>query len=279
MPHPARPPFRDAPDGPVMVAIGPGTFTMGSPPDEPQRSVGDVEGPAHEVSVTRPFAIGRYAVTVAEFTAFADTAGHEVPDELLTDELGRWAIRERRSFRNPGFAQDGSHPVVGVSWLDADAYARWLAGHTGAPYRLPSEAEWEYAARAGTTTPFWWGDRITTDDANYDGDWVYDGGAPGVRRGRTVPVDCFRPNPWGLHQVSGNVWEWCADTWVAGYDDGPFDERPRTGGGTGSRVLRGGSWLNGPWNLRSAMRLGDPEDFRHPTFGLRVARDLPAPPA
>ncbi|HEX9994448.1 MAG TPA: SUMF1/EgtB/PvdO family nonheme iron enzyme [Acidimicrobiales bacterium] len=257
--------FQDAPDAPPMVAVPAGTFPMGSPPDEPQRSVGDVEGPRHAVRIRRPFAIGRDAVTVAEFTAFVDDSGHEVPDVLLTGEYGHWAVRDRRSFRDPGFPQDGSHPAVGLNWLDADAYARWLAERTGRPYRLPSEAEWEYAARAGTTTRYWWGHRITADDANYDGD-----------RGGTVPVGSFRPNPWGLYQVSGNVWEWCADTWVAGYGTGPVDERPRRVEGEPSRVLRGGSWLNGPWNVRSAMRLGDPEGFRHPTFGVRVAVDLPA---
>ena len=258
---------------PWMVVIEPGQFLMGSPATERQRSVNGTEGPQRLVTVSSGFAIGCFAVTRAEFELFVRESGYAIADELLTDEHGRWLVRERRSFRNPGFVQNNDHPVVGANFFDALAYVNWLSSQTGRAYRLPSEAEWEYAARAGTTSAFWWGDDITTDQANYDGDYRYADGPAGHRRGMTVPVNRFAPNPWGLHQVHGNVWEWCADCWVADYKDGPFDQLPRTFE-SDNRVLRGGSWLNGPWNLRSAMRLGDPADFRHPTFGFRVARDL-----
>ena len=151
-------------------------------------------------------------------------------------------MRKGRSFRNPGFAQDDSHPVVCVNWDDAKAYAKWLSGKTGKDYRLLSEAEWEYACRAGTSTPFWWGSSISTEQANYDGNYTFGGGRKGEYRQRTVPVKSFEPNPWGLYQVHGNVGEWCEDCWNESYNGAPSDGSAWTAGDCAFRLLRGGSW-------------------------------------
>lgn len=169
-----------------------------------------------------------------------------------------WKQDAKYSWRNPGFPQDDRHPVVCVNWDDAQAYVTWLREVTRKPYRLLSEAEWEYAARAGKTTPFWWGPSISTAQANYGGNHTYAGGAKGVWRKGTVPVDHaheqFGPNPWGLHQVHGNVWEWCADCWNQTNEGNPGDGSARTSGDCSAHVLRGGSWVNPPMLLRAACR-------------------------
>ncbi len=184
------------------------------------------------------------------------------------------------SWRDPGFAQDDSHPVVWVNWDDAQAYVAWLSRACSASYRLPSEAEWEYGCRAGTVTPFWWGSSITPEQANYDGsEYPYKGGGTeGEYRRRTVPAENFEANPRGLYQVHGNVWEWCEDPWHDSYADKPADLK-KTGGAcsTGDSswgVLRGGSWYNNPRNLRSACRNRNTTDIRYDDIGFRVARTL-----
>jgi hypothetical protein len=170
--------FCDIDGGPEMVAVPAGKFMMGSPETELGRY--DSEGPQHEVTVAHPFAVGRHAVTRGQFAAFVKATGHKMS--------GRW--------RNPGFEQDDRHPVVCISWDDAKAYAAWLEEITTRPYRLLTEAEWEYAARAGTTTPFWWGSSITPAQANYNGNYDYAGGSStGEYRKGTVPVSSFQPNP------------------------------------------------------------------------------------
>ncbi len=138
-------------------------------------------------------------------------------------------------------------PIVGISWDDARAYVAWLSKASGASYRLPSEAEWEYACRAGSVTPFWWGSSISPHQANYDGNYTYEGGGSrGEYRKRTVPAKHFDANPWGLYQVHGNVWEWCEDLWHDSYADKPGSLKASgaawTTGDGGPRVLRGGSW-------------------------------------
>jgi formylglycine-generating enzyme required for sulfatase activity len=188
--------FKDHALGPEMAIIPKGQFVMGSPAGEEGRE--DSEGPQHPVAIGAPFALGRLAVTLAEFGAFVEATGHAMPDELYTFENDKWESRKGRSFRNPGFAQTPRHPVVGVNWQDASAYCQWLSKTTGKGYRLPSEAEWEYACRAGTSTPFWWGSAISTDDANYDGNYTYGGGKKGQYRKATVPVESFKPNPRGV---------------------------------------------------------------------------------
>jgi len=189
--------FQDFAEGPEMVVIPPGKFLMGSPEKEPGR-FGD-EGPEHEVTISKSFAIGRYAVTFEEW----DYAQSDKDWRRITG-------LEPRKPEDEGWGR-GNRPVIDVSWDDAHAYMKWLSAKTGHEYRLPYEAEWEYAARAGTETPFWWGASITPDQANYDGNYPYGDSKKGEFRGRILPVDRFEPNPWGLYQVQGNVWEWCAD--------------------------------------------------------------------
>ena len=242
--------FKDIEDGPEMAVAPAGKFMMGSPEDEPERS--EDEGPQHAVTIPEPFAIGRCAVTRGQFAAFVASTGYD-------------AGTGARSWREPGFAQDDNHPVARVSWNDAQAYVAWLSKACGASYRLPSEAEWEYACRAGTVTPFWWGSSITPDQANYDGsaDPYKGGGAKGEYRERTVPAKNFEANPWGLYQVHGNVWEWCEDRWHDSYADKPANLKTTghawTTGESGLRVLRGGSWGSDPRFLRSAYRVGTPQ--------------------
>ncbi len=239
---------------PEMIALPGGEFWMGSPEREPERY--DDEGPRHRVRI-KPFAIGKTAVTFAQYDAFAKATGREYPRDA------KWGR--------------GDRPVIHVSWEDAVSYAQWLSGQTGRPYRLPSEAEWEYAARAGTKTPFSTGRCIHTNQANYYGDYDYNGcGAKtGVHRGRTVPVGSLPANPWGLHEVHGNVWEWVQDRWHGNYNGAPTDGSAWEGGDAAGRMLRGGSWSFHPRNLRAAKRYCRSQHDRDINVGFRIARTLP----
>jgi len=263
--------FRDgeARWAPEMVVVPAGEFLMGSPENEEGRY--DDEGPQHRVTIAKPFAVGRFAITRGEFSAFVDEAGHKIPDEAFTYEGGKWELRKGRSFRNPGFSQDDSHPVVCVNWDDAKAYLKWVSAKTGKDYRLLSEAEWEYSCRAGTATPFWWGSSVSTEQANYDGNYTIGGGKKGEYRQKTVPVKSFQPNPWGLYQVHGNVWEWCEDCWNGNYNGAPVDGSAWTSGDCTRRVFRGGSWSNYPQNLRAAFRSNFDPQNRIYGRGFRVA--------
>jgi formylglycine-generating enzyme required for sulfatase activity len=164
--------------------------------------------------------------------------------------------------------------VINVSWNDAHAYVAWLSRKTGKTYRLLSEAEREYVTRAETSTAFWWGTSVSTNQANYDGRFGYEGGPSGQYRERTMPVDSFQPNPWGLYQIHGNVWEWTEDCYQENYNGVPQDGAPRTGGDCPTRVVRGGSWASAPLLLRSANRGGDAPGSRGLDLGFRVARTL-----
>jgi formylglycine-generating enzyme required for sulfatase activity len=165
--------------------------------------------------------------------------------------------------------------VINVNYKDAKAYTEWLSQKTGHAYRLPSEAEWEYAARAGTTTPFHFGETINTDQANYNGNYAYSGGPKGVYRRQTVAVGSYRGNALGLHDVHGNVWEWVEDCWNNNYADAPSDTNVWKAGDCRHRVMRGGSWNNSPWHVRSAFRIWHGTWERDSMFGFRVARTLP----
>lgn len=259
-----------------MVHLPAGSFLMGSPDDEHGRSPGDLEGPRRAIVIAAPFALAVTPVTRADFEIFARETGFAAGGVVAADANGAWSRDDTRTFRDPGFPQAADHPVVGIGWPDAVAYAVWLSARTGRLYRLPGEAEWEYAARAGTTTPFWWGDTIGPDDANCDHRHGYGRQAPaGGWRGGTCPVRTYRPNPWGFFQTAGNVWEWCADDHAPHLADLPCDGAPFCSGhAAADKTLRGGSYLNGPWNLRSACRLGDPPGFRHASFGFRLACSL-----
>ncbi|MEZ5907878.1 MAG: SUMF1/EgtB/PvdO family nonheme iron enzyme [Hyphomicrobiaceae bacterium] len=246
--------FKDCDTCPEMVVVPAGSFLMGSPQSEPERY--KAEGPQVRVSITRPFAVGKFAVTFDEWDAC-------VADGGCTHKPG-----------DQGWGR-GRRPVINVNWVDANQYARWLSRKTGHTYRLLSEAEREYVTRAGTTTPFWWGTSITPDQANYDGNYVYAGGGrKGEYRKRTVPVDSFRPNPWGLYNVHGNVWEWTADCWNDSHAGNPGDGTARTTGDCSRRVVRGGSWDISSQYSRSACRVGVASDGRSDLFGFRLARTL-----
>jgi formylglycine-generating enzyme required for sulfatase activity len=266
----------DAPWCPEMVVIPAGEFLMGSPPDELER--GDWEGPQHRVTIPSRFAIGRYAVTVAEYRRFVETTGHRHEGGMYVWTGSEWKQDASKSWQDPGFAQTDRNPVVGVSWRDAVAYCEWLAKEAGQPYRLPSEAEWEYACRAGTTTPFSFGETINPEQANYDGNHTYAKGAKGVYRQKTVPVGSLPANRWRLYEMHGNVWEMVEDVWHDSYRGAPADGSAWTEGkGTNSyrnRVNRGGSWIDLPRRCRSADRNVDGPDDRYRILGFRVARTL-----
>ncbi len=164
--------------------------------------------------------------------------------------------------------------MINVSWDDAKQYVKWLSKATGKTYRLLSESEWEYAARAGTTTPFSFGETISTDEANYNGDYTYGAGSKGERRDKTVEVGSFAVNGFGLAVMHGNVWEWVEDCYINSYKDGPNTEAPRTTGSCDIRVLRGGSWGINPRVLRSANRYRIQPGSRFAYGGFRLARTL-----
>jgi formylglycine-generating enzyme required for sulfatase activity len=242
--------FRDCPNCPEMVVVPAGHFTMGSPANEPSRGKDEAQV---RVSIAAPFAVGRFAVTFDEWEACVADGGCVTVSD---DGWGR-----------------GKRPVINVFFYQATAYAQWVARKTGKTYRLLSEAEREYVTRAGTTTPFWWGSSITLKQANYDGsaEPYKGGGSKGEFRKRTVPVDSFEPNPWGLYNVHGNVWEWTEDCWNDSNIGNPGDGRARTTGDCNSRVLRGGSWYNTPISLRSAFRSNSQING---SVGFRLARTL-----
>jgi formylglycine-generating enzyme required for sulfatase activity len=254
---------------PAMVALPAGRFLMGSPNDEAGRLA--VEGPQHLITIEKPFAIGKFAVTVDQFGAFVAETAHAVGATCGQWNGVKWQD-EPGSFRKPGFRQAGDHPAVCVSWEDAQSYVGWLSSKTAQQFRLLTEAEWEYAARAGTETPYWWGTSISAHQANYNAGASnnLDGNNHPWRQ-KTTPASGFEPNPWGLYQMHGNVWEWVEDRWRCDYGgDITHREIPTVC----KRVLRGGSWKNGPRGLRSARRHAAEPGFRRSDVGFRIARTL-----
>ena len=273
---PARSPgdvFRDCKSCPQMVVVPAGDYTMGSPSSEKDRR--DDESPRHRVTISKSFAVGKYEVTRDEFKEFVSNTGHLSGRGCNFWAGEKWKKSDVYSWRNPGFEQGEDAPVVCVNWNDAKAYVKWLSGETGHQYRLLSESEWEYVARAGTTAPFHFGRTISTDHANYDGEFVGGSGQEGVFREKTVSVGSFPSNGYGLHDVHGNVWEWVEDCWHASYADAPKDGRAwTTRGDCTYHVLRGGSWIDLPRSLRAANRSGNETGFRYNFNGFRVARTL-----
>ena len=246
--------LRDCEACPQLVVVPSGSFMMGSPDSEWGRF--NNEGPQREVTITEPFAVGVYEVTFGEWDACVSEGGcngYQPPGE--------------------GWGR-GGRPVINVSWDDARAYVTWLSQRTGERYRLLSESEWEYVARAGTMEPFHTGATISADQANYDSSYTYGSGQKGRYRGRTVQVGTFSPNAFGLHEVHGNVWEWTQDCWNEDYTGAPTDSRAWETGECEQRVLRGGSWGDVPWLLRSADRGKNEPGMRDPKIGFRIARTL-----
>ena len=257
-----------------MVVIPAGSFRMGSPSHERWRN--EAEGPVHEVTIDVPFALGRYEVTVAEFGRFVDETGHSTGnscDVVAPEERTGW------DWRNPNFSQNGRHPVVCVHWNDAQAYAAWLSRRTGREYRLPSESEWEYAARAGTATARPWDESeqcqyVNGADASFSTSYTSLIAAASCRDGHvhTAPVGSFDANGWGLHDMLGNVGEWTDDCLNDNYVGAPSDGSAWKDGDCGYRMMRGGSWMYGPSFLRLARRFV--EGSGNSGGGFRVARTL-----
>lgn len=246
--------FKECDVCPEMVVVPSGSFVMGSPPNEPGREAS--EGPQHKVTFAREFAVGRFAVTFDEWDAcVADGGcdGYKPGDK----NFGR-----------------GNRPVINISWKHARSYAAWLSRKTARTYRLLSEAEREYVTRAGTTVPYWFGATISSREANFNALIPGPGSARGSISDKTVPVDRFAPNPWGLYQVHGNVQEWVEDCWNGNYRGAPTDGSAWTKGDCKRRVLRGGGF-DGLWEyLRSAHRHRQEIDIALYTYGFRVARTL-----
>jgi len=258
--------FRDCEHCPEMVALPTGSFMMGSPPRERGR-FGD-EGPAHRVVVSDPFAVGIYEVTQGQFRRFSDDVGYSTGIE--------WVCRIS--------VAESSHPAACVDWSDARAYVEWLSELTGDDYRLLSEAEWEYAARSGTVTARYWGDSESEQCGNGNGADAALRATSAGRRSSAVPCDdgyaqtspagSFDANGFGLHDMLGNVWEWTQDCWNESYNSASGDGGAREIGDCTRRVIRGGSWRNGPELLRSASRSGNFTDDQRAFLGFRVARTL-----
>jgi formylglycine-generating enzyme required for sulfatase activity len=235
--------FRDCADCPEMVVIGPGSFNMGE-------AGYSRETPVHPVSIGHAFAIGKYDVTFDEWDACvaAGGCGGLRPGD---DGWGR-----------------GRRPVINVTWDDAQSYVAWLSRRTGQQYRLPSESEYEYAMRGGTSTAFWWGDSIGRGNANCEGC-----GSPWDNR-QTAPVGSFKPNPFGVYDAIGNITRWVQDLWHANYAGAPTDGSAWETGDPVRRVMRGGSWFNGPARQHAAFRNGDSPRVRNAKIGFRIARTL-----
>lgn len=272
--------FRDCPDCPEMLSIPPGKFLMGSPADEVDKWEGGREDPRHPVTIGQAFAMGRYEVTRAQYARFqADTGRPPAPCVQWLE--GRWAHDPARSWRDPGFPQEDNHPVVCVSWEDATAYAAWLSRQTGKHYRLPTEAQWEYAARAGATAARYWGERIddgcafaNISDASLKREQNVDG-LVSCDDGHvfTAPVGSYRPNVFGLYDALGNAWEWTEDCWTLGYIGAPDDGSARLDGDCSVRVPRGASWNSHRNNVRLANRGSYMATIGFYHIGFRVARD------
>ncbi|SAK91190.1 serine/threonine kinase [Caballeronia fortuita] len=238
--------LKDCPACPVLIPLSAGSFTMGSNNDDP------AEKPPHRVSVGRAFAIGKYEVTVEQWNACVDAG----------------ACTKIAPEGESATPSSGSAPMRNVSWDDAQVYVKWLSKVGGKPYRLPTEAEWEYAARGGTQSTYWWGDQMKKGTAD-----CKDCGDPYKAEG-PVPVGSFAANPYGLYDMNGSVWEWVADCWHSSYKNAPADGRAWDDPSCSVRVIRGGSWREGAAYMQSATRFKYSSSVRQSQNGFRVARDM-----
>lgn len=281
-------PFRDCPDCPEMQRVPAGTFVMGTPGADAHAATTRAESQSLIVRIPRPFALGRTEVTRREYRTFVADAAYEAKGPCVTwdDTLGRFAADRARGPENPGRPREArdDQPVSCVSWLDAKAYVQWLSRKTGKAYRLPSEAEWEYAARAGSATRWPWGD-AAADGCEFAN--LYDlsareqfafGWEPVRCRDRypdIAPVGALRANAFGLFDLIGNVAEWVEDCYTDSYVGRPRDGRAWVWtGGCPRRVLRGGSWTSPAERARSASRDALDPVLHADTIGFRVALDL-----
>lgn len=282
--------FRDCAECPEMLIIASGEFEMGS--EETTEVIGQErpEGPVHHVTIRRPFALGKTEVTNRQFEAFV-----KATEYTPSDACSKWrgeVVKFGGDWRDPDYGREPlpEDPVVCVSWFDAKAYVQWLAEKTGKPYRLPSEAEWEYSARGGSKTTWPWGKGAehVCRHANvfdqegaateYAREYVTWSGEPcSDGHGRVAPVGSFEPNPFGLHDMIGNVWEWVEDCSLWLYPESASTEEPvQVKGDCEKRAVRGGSWLTRIDRQRPTFRGRDPEALASHIFGFRVARDVVA---
>lgn len=276
--------FRECADCPEMLVLPAGTFRMGSREDEPGRAAD--EGPAREVTIGSPFAIARYELTRGQYEAFLRSTNHPVGGDCITDRRKPfdWKPDAETTLRDPGYPQTDRHPVVCVSWHDAQAFVAWLNARTGGGYRLPSEAEWEYAARAGSRTAYFWGDDVDEGCAFMNGtDETARDKYPAIefmkcRDGalNTLPVGSYRANAFGLFDMTGNVAEWIAGCATPDYSKLAPDGRDQAGD-CARRMVRGGSWGTIPRQQRSAERIRYAPGDRDDSIGIRLVRSLDRP--
>lgn len=264
-----------------MVVIPAGRFDMGSPESEEDRD--DDEGPVHRVRVTA-FALSKTEITRTQFEAFVKDTGYNAGNKCWTLADGKFKEREG-SWRKPGYPQDGGHPVTCISWNDAQAYAKWVSRKTGKQYRLPTEAEWEYAARGNTRNSRYWGDnpKKACTYANVS-DRTAKAKIPGTLSwlahnctdsfAYTAPAGRFKANVFGLKDMLGNLWEWTEDSYHDSYDGAPASGGSWQGNGA-KHALRGGSWNSDPQNVRASVRNSNRPTLRFSIFGFRLARRLP----
>jgi sulfatase modifying factor 1 len=284
--HPVGSTFRDCAGCPEMVVIPAGRFKMGSPPDEPGRDLRGAEDPQHWVSIPRPFAVGKYEVLRDEWAMFVAETGQPDPPgcNIHQPKPPQWPTIKGLNWHNTGFSQTGRDPAVCMSWNEAKAFTKWLSAKTGKRYRLLSEAEWEYAARAGTATAHPWGER--PEDA-----CLYANGSDLTRHNQypewpvdqpctdgfafTAPAGSFRPNAFGLYDMLGNVAEMTEDCLYFSYGGAPTDGSARETGNCSRRINRGDTWTSTPGRLRPAARgFDDATLTRVVDLGFRLARDL-----
>ena len=259
---------------PEMVAIPSGTFIIGCKlgRDDVEGGCAYLEKPAHEVSISA-FHLAKTEVTVAQFSAFVEATGYKTSAETagsclsLTDN-GNWDDFKGYLWRQLGFKQGDDHPVACISWNDTQAYLKWLNQATGKHYRLPTEAEWEYAARGGRESAYSWGNETGKGSANCAHEFC------GDKFEYTSPVSSFAANGYGLYDMGGNVWEWCQDDYGIYAAEAQQDPLGKKIGSIGSfRILRGGSWGEMLWSMRSAYRSNGTPDYRSSDAGFRVAND------
>jgi formylglycine-generating enzyme required for sulfatase activity len=268
--------FKDCRECPDMVVIPPGTFSMGSPADEKDRT--KTEDPQHEVTIRHAFALAKAPVTRDQYEKFVRATHRPLEKNCeYFDKVSQkdWIVDGKRSWMRPGVSNEGTDPVVCVSWDDAADYIAWInqkvSHHKNGPYRLPTEAEWEYAARAGTTTPYWQGAEIGKNTANCAGC-----GSKWDDK-ETAPVGSFPANPFHLLDMNGNAWQWVADCWQESYADASPEGAARSNGNCAVRGVRGGGFMSPPAELRSAARFRWPQVGANFSIGFRIARTLDQP--
>ncbi|WP_303980741.1 SUMF1/EgtB/PvdO family nonheme iron enzyme [Dongia mobilis] len=273
--------FRDCPECPDMVVIPAGRFVMGAPTEDEDRRPD--EAPVHKVTIAKPFALSTTEVTRDQFAAFVADTGHDMSGDcyLADDKEGR--MDQQANWLAPGFAQGGQDPVTCVSWRDAQAYVEWLGDRTSAQYRLPSEAEWEYAARAGKRGFFPWDGDDLADACRIGNSFDRQGHTqyPGIEPSQcddgrifTAPVGSYAANRFKLFDMAGNVWEWVEDCYAPTYQSAPDDGSAVIGDSCPEHVARGGSWIDGQWDFRFARRYAVDGWGRENIVGFRLARDL-----